>query len=118
MSQRRWIRHGPTASGKIGWEREGSRWITWGYDPDPPGTDKPPHIDPREGMGTLRRAIVSQRKYHGLDLVTGEVDIPARRRIALRRRSLLAGYRTRHPEATDEEAHAWVENYLLQHLDD
>jgi len=118
MSRRRWIRHGPTASGKIGWEREGSRWITWGFDPDPPDTEKPPHIDPRESMGTLRRAIVSQRKFQGLDPVTGLVDIPARRRIAMRRRSMLAGYRLRHPLATDEEAHAWVSEYLLRHIGD
>jgi len=118
MSARRWIRHGPTATGKIGWELEGSRWITWGYDPDPPDMDKPPYIDPREGMGTLRRAIVQQRKYLGLDPVTGQVDIPVRRRIALRRQSLLAGYRRRHPSATEREAWDWVKQYLLQHVDD
>jgi len=112
--QRRWIKH-VAANGRIGWEREGSGWITWGWDPDPPGYFKPTHLDPRE-RGALWTQIRLQRRAKGLDMVTGlpltTQPINMDRFRAKRRKWLHDWYRKTFPDHTDDQRHAWVKDYL------
>jgi len=114
--QRRWIKHGPTASGKIGWELEGSRWVNWGWDDRPPDNRPRVRYHRMETKGGIGYMLMQQRRDMGLDPYTGEEDpIVFKRRQALRRRRLLERFRELHPDATNEEAHAWVNEYLLQY---
>ena len=120
---RRWIKHGPTERGKIGWEREGSGWITWGWSPYPPGdTEHPFYIHPMEPKGALYYAIMNQRRALGLDPYTGE-PVPqadpyaAKRRLAQRRKSLLAHIRSQRPRIHNAAAYRWVNDYIRRHPD-
>jgi len=69
---RRWIRHGPTVHGKIGWELEGSGWINWGWSPHPPDHPGPLYINPRQPKSTYAYALENIRRAKGQDPATGD----------------------------------------------
>jgi len=78
---RRWIKHGPTYHGKIGWELEGSAWINWGMSPYPPDQGKA-YIHPRQPKGQMQYALMNVRKARGQDPYTGEPDEPPEQAIS------------------------------------
>lgn len=121
---RRWIRH-EAANGRIGWEREGSGWISWGWNPQPPDSPGPVYIDRRES-GLLVSLLRKQRREHGLDMETGLPIMPAniapervelqKKRLAAQRRMMLnKAFKETYPRASDAERHEWVAQYLSRY---
>lgn len=113
---RRWFKH-VAQNGRIGWEREGSGWISWGWDPNPPDYSGPIYLDPRD-EGALYTQLRLQRQARGVDMATGLPDPKAlafRKRQAQRRRMLMQYHRERYPTATPEQRQIWVKNYLKKY---
>jgi len=112
--------HGPTRHGKIGWEREGSGWVTWGYSPNPPtyynrSDDPPQWLDPRDTQGQAYDAARNLRRAQGLDPITGLPVSSFEERLERRRARLAEAVREKYPRMHGAAIARWVDDYLSRY---